>query len=223
MKMGHFVIGLMVAGLLVCTLLIPPVRASAQTLSASTDVALAAGPQTFQGKGKQVTPKFTLEQGLAVVRGSQTGRSNFIVEVVDDMGRYVGLGANVIGSVQSTRVVRAGEKGEYLMNVTADGSWTITVDQPKPISPRSLPVTFSGSGDAVTEFVQLPPGLVTARAPQTSGRSNFIVQAVSPDGRFVGLLANEIGVATSSKALSGNGQVILLAVNGDGAWTISLE
>jgi hypothetical protein len=40
-------------------------------------------------------------------------------------------------------------RGSYLLNVTADASWTIVVTQPRKESAAPLPHTFSGTGQLV--------------------------------------------------------------------------
>jgi len=180
-------------------------------------------PQTLSGRGRQVTEPFTLEKGLVVVRGNQTGRSNFSAKLVDAAGNEIGLVANVIGDVSGARYARVASDGSYRLNVTADGSWKLVIEQPKPLNAPAIPKTFTGKNDDVTEFVRLPEGLVTARSELKSGKSNFVVRAVSPDGQDIELLANEIGVSSASKAFNGRGRIIVIAVQADGDWTVTLE
>jgi hypothetical protein len=203
-----------------------PVSAPAETAEAQAapaPVAPATQLQNLSGRGRQVAGPVMLEAGLLTVRSSHSGRSNFIVHLVGSDGRELDLLANTIGDSRSARAAQAPSRGAYLLNVTADGAWNIAVEQPQPHGAANLPQTFSGKGDDVTGFVRLPLGLVTARAAQTSGRSNFIVHVIAADGRQEDLLANEIGPSSSSKAFSGGGRVVLLSVQADGDWTVTLE
>lgn len=100
----------------------------------------AAAPQefplSFAGTGDGVTPFFSLEAGLTTFAMSHYGSSSFAVKLytgdgsmVDylalDMGRYEGKKAigvqpdNIFGAVP----------GFYILSITADGDWEITMDR----------------------------------------------------------------------------------------------
>ena len=57
------------------------------------------------------------------------GESNFIVDLLDDEGAEVGYLINEIGQYDASQAVQIPEDGTYLLNVEADGSWTIRVQQ----------------------------------------------------------------------------------------------
>ncbi len=58
------------------------------------------------------------------------GEGNFIVELLDDEGSEVGSSLmNEIGPIDASQAVQIPEDGSYLLNVDADGAWTIVVQQ----------------------------------------------------------------------------------------------
>jgi uncharacterized protein with GYD domain len=57
------------------------------------------------------------------------GESNFIVELLDDEGVEVSTLMNEIGQYDASQAVQIPEDGTYLLNVDADGAWTIRVQQ----------------------------------------------------------------------------------------------
>jgi hypothetical protein len=180
-------------------------------------------PVELKGTGRQTTDVVSLRAGLIVARSSHQGRSNFIVKLVDSKGKESDLLANAVGDSSSVRVGRVEEAGRYSLNVTADGRWTVRMEQPSPVDVTSLPKTFTGKGDGVAGWVQLPQGRVVANSRMRSGNSNFMVHVIEQDGRRADLLANDIGVSSGSKAFEGKGRVVLLSVQGDGEWSVALE
>ena len=84
----------------------------------------------FSGTGPQATEPFDLSTGLARFEMIHQGESNFIVVLLDDEGAEVGSSlTNEIGPIDSSQAVQIPEDGTYLLNVDADGAWTIRVQQ----------------------------------------------------------------------------------------------
>lgn len=82
-------------------------------------------PQTFNGRGTQITPFFTAKAGALRLSMKHDGQRNFIVQLLDSEGRTVDLSANVIGPFDGSKVVRIPADGVYLFTIQADGAWTI--------------------------------------------------------------------------------------------------
>ena len=85
----------------------------------------------FSGTGPQATEPFELSAGLARFEMTHQGEGNFVVELLDDEGAEVGPSLmNEIGPLDSSsQVVQIPQDGTYLLNVDADGAWTIRVLQ----------------------------------------------------------------------------------------------
>ena len=84
---------------------------------------------SLSGTGQAATEPFELESGLAVFRIAHQGNRNFIVYLLDQNGARVGTSlANEIGSFSSSKAIQIPTDGTYLLQVDADGAWTIEVD-----------------------------------------------------------------------------------------------
>ena len=64
------------------------------------------------------------------------GGSNFAVELLDEEGQLVDFLVNEIGSFDGSKAVGVKEgalfgaqPGTHILNVTADGNWTVTIEQ----------------------------------------------------------------------------------------------
>ena len=82
-------------------------------------------PVTLTGEGKKATEFFELEKGLWVVEFEHDGSSNFQVKLLDGDGDTVDYLANEIGSFEGSSAIKIDESAAYLLDVDADGSWSI--------------------------------------------------------------------------------------------------
>ena len=95
----------------------------------------ASEPLRFSGSGKQASPKFMLNSGIAIFRMTHDGSGDFIVSLLDSDGNPVvnsnGVSPIVIemGAFDGSIAVGIQRKGEYVLDITADGNWTVTVEQ----------------------------------------------------------------------------------------------
>jgi len=182
-----------------------------------------AEPITLSGTGQEATSKFSLEKGLSIFRMSHDGDSNFAIWLLDDEGDNVELLVNDIGSFDGSKAVGIKKHGDHLLDISADGRWAITIEQPRPSSAPSVPKTLKGKGQQASETFSLDNGL--ARFEMThDGDSNFGVWLLDDEGDNVELLVNEIGDFDGSKAVSiRKGGIYLLDISADGNWAISIE
>jgi hypothetical protein len=88
-------------------------------------------PETleFSGTGAQATEQFDLSAGLARFEATHQGESNFWIDLLDVEGNQLDTVVNDIGPVDASQAIQVPEDGTYLLNVEADGSWTIRVQQ----------------------------------------------------------------------------------------------
>lgn len=180
-------------------------------------------PQQFSGHGRQATAQFHLDKGIAQFNTSYHGQYNFIVELLDDQGKYVDLVANAIGDSSSSKLIGVPQSGSYIMNVTADGDWTITVEEVQPASDLYPPQPFTGHGNQSTVFFNLKAGLATFTT-HYSGESNFIAVLKDSDGEWAGLVANQIGSGDGSYAAGiDTAGLYYLDVTATGDWTIQVQ
>lgn len=152
-----------------------------------------------------------------------SGQGNFQIWLLDNNGQKVELLVNEIGSFNGAKAVGIDSKGTYLLDISADSQWSVKIEQPRPITASSIPKTFTGVGQQVSELVMIPKGLATFRMTH-NGSSNFQVWLLDDNGQSVELLVNEIGSFNGSKAVGiENTGIYLLDISADGNWSISVE
>lgn len=151
---------------------------------------------------------------------THNGRSHFGVWLKDSKGQDVELLANEIGSFNGSKAVGV-STGEYILDVSADGNWTVNITQPRQSS-ASDTRSFSGTGQAATSLFHLGDGLVKFKLTH-SGESHFGVWLKDKNGEDVELLANEIGTFDGSKAVGVSDDQYILDVSADGPWAITIE
>nr|QNO52629.1 hypothetical protein MBLPMMNE_00036 [Methanosarcinales archaeon ANME-1 ERB6] len=195
----------------------------APTATPTPELTPTPEPIGLSGTGQEATSKFSLEKGLSIFRMTHDGDSNFAVWLLDDEGDKVDLLVNEIGEFDGSKAVGIKNQGDYILDISADGGWTITIEQPRPTSAPSVPKTLKGKGQQASEVFYLDKGL--ARFEMThSGDSNFAVWLLDDEGDKVDLLVNEIGEFDGSKAVSiSKGGIYLLSISADGNWEISIE
>jgi len=177
----------------------------------------------LSGTSQQATQKFTLENGLSIFKMTHTGTSNFAINLMDSNGQNVELLVNEIGNFDGTKAVGVAKRGEYILDVSANGKWTVKIEQPRPTTSESKPETFTGTGQQASPFIKLDKGLTTFKLNHT-GKSNFAVVLMDKNGNSEGLLVNEIGAFNGSKAVGiDKSGIYILDVSADGNWTISIE
>ena len=52
-----------------------------------------------------------------------------------------------------------GEAGAYILDVSADGWWSVDIAQPTPMAEADLPITIAGQGQQGSQFFKLASGL----------------------------------------------------------------
>ena len=175
-------------------------------------------PQQFNGTGQEVRSGVQIDGGLTVVEATHDGNSNFQVSLEGD-GEFGTLFINVIGSFDGAQAALV-TGGEYILDVTADGSWEIELRQPRASSGDALPVDASGSGpDVIGPFAFDGTGIATG---SHDGQSNFQVQIYPATGTFGELVFNEIGSIDAETTYNFDG-LGWVDVNADGNWSVSLE
>lgn len=177
----------------------------------------------LSGVGQQASKKFALESGLSIFHLTHTGTSNFAVKLLDSDGQAVDLLVNEIGKFDGSKAVGVVNKGEYILDISANGKWTVKIEQPRPTTADAKPRTFTGKGQQVSPFISLSKGLTTFSLKH-SGASNFAVKLLDSNGQAEELLVNEIGKFDGSKALGiSSSGLYLLDISADGDWTVSVE
>ena len=177
----------------------------------------------LDGKGRQASEKFILEPGLSIFAINHDGNSNLVIHLLDRECKSVDTLFNQIGAFEGQRGFAIAEGGQYLLDIAADGKWTIAIRQPRPTEGQSIPRTLEGNGFSATEFIQLDKGLNMFKLSH-NGQGRFTVNLLDRDGQKVESLVNALGKFEGSKPVSiDKPGIYFLNVGGDGNWTIDVQ
>ncbi|MCQ4331947.1 hypothetical protein KM295_00305 [Natronomonas sp. F2-12] len=174
--------------------------------------------QSFSGSGQSVEDGVEIEGGLTVVEATHSGESNFQVSLVDD-SEFDDNFINVIGDFDGSQADLI-DSGEYMLDVNADGSWSIDIHQPRSGSGEDLPKSLSGSEPDVVGPIEF--GGTHVADGSHSGESNFQVQVYPMEGSFAETVFNEIGEFDGETTFSFDG-VGWVDINADGSWEVNIE
>lgn len=84
---------------------------------------------SFAGRGDSVSPIFSLSDGRANIALTHNGERNFAVFIYDvNSGQPIDLLVNTIGPANESAAIAA-SAGDYILQITADGDWTVQVSQ----------------------------------------------------------------------------------------------
>ena len=106
--------------------------------SVATATPAGAAPQglgEFAGTpGLATTPAFRLERGQVVFRLTHDGEGEFLAVLTDSNGNQTaalvgGAGTRVSGRMDETKTVNITFPGLHVIEVNADGNWTIDISQ----------------------------------------------------------------------------------------------
>jgi hypothetical protein len=128
---------------------------------------------------------------------------------------------NIIGDFDGTVATNV-PAGEYLLDIQADGSWEVTVEQPRfsQAEVESLPADVEGKDYAVLGPYQFEG--VTRFTIDAETDSNVIVYLKDHRGTTVDILVNEIGPHEGSTTIRQSG-VGIIYVETEKSWTVTLE
>lgn len=193
----------------------------------------------FNGNGDNITANFDLVAGVSIYRMVHDGSGEFRVTLYNLTGGINAMLANEIGRFSGSQLdgvvegaLMGTEPGPHYLEIRADGNWTVTVEQPRVLSPSSLPLTISGHGPNVSMPIALPSGSVKVdmvHSNATSDYGGFLVMMFNNDGEYVAFLANEAGNYTGSRTVTVDGALFnpspgthWINIRADGDWTITL-
>ena len=197
------------------------ITASCGGFSVVCTVTVTPAPMIYTGRGDKVISGISLSRGAYYVEYTHNGRSNFIADLYHGAdGTEWDLVANDIGVCSGRMLIGDALKGPItngMIEVEADGDWTITIEKIAGTTSTNL----KGTGDWVT-------GFFTAKQARNvcsytnSGDSNFIVEIYSLNGRSY-LAANDIGPCSGQKIVNLQvGQTYFFEIRAEGSWTFDM-
>lgn len=164
----------------------------------------------FSGRGDGVTEEYHIPMGVYRLKIQHNGESNFVVY---NMANGNNLLVNEIGKYRGSVFVEG--DSSLLLDVTADGSWSATVEAVDV----SAGYFASGKGD-YTSNLFLADSITQPVSFKHKGNSNFVVYLYSFAEKT--LVVNEIGQYEGIRILDFYpDDVYLWEVVADGEWSIS--
>ncbi len=175
------------------------------------------------GRGQQVSKKFTLQAGLLTYHATHSGSSNFVVYILDGAtGAEVTSIVNEIGKVDATKAMQLKKGGTYAVQVQADGPWSLTFEQPRPTEAPAGPQAYNGAGTSLSPFFQTGGGLVVIGGLY-QGDGRVAIRVRDANGVVVEQIANQVGTFSGSKGVSLTPGIYFLELYGNGTWSVNVE
>ncbi len=87
---------------------------------------------SITGKGNHNSDQFRMRTGLYIAKVSHTGKYHCGIKLLHSDGTHAELITNEIGYIVESKAVRIDEDGYYLLDVSADGDWTVSMEYQKP-------------------------------------------------------------------------------------------
>lgn len=174
-------------------------------------------PITFSGNGSMSGETVQLQDGLAIGEASHEGTGQFRITL--DGGQIPKAFASTEVGYEGKGAVYT-ENREYTLNVVANGSWDLTIRQPRVDSAESPPASFSGSGSDVVGPVDFAEG-GTARFThdgQFAVRVSFYPQTITTAAP----LFRSFGEFEDESVYPSYG-ISWVDIDADGSWTLEFE
>ena len=87
---------------------------------------------SVSGKANHNSDQFKLMTGLYIAKVSHTGSGLCTIWLLHSDGTKDELITNEIGYIVESKALRVDENGYYLLNVSADGDWTVNMEYQEP-------------------------------------------------------------------------------------------
>ncbi|MHB0914774.1 MAG: hypothetical protein ACYC5A_01175 [Thermoleophilia bacterium] len=100
-----------------------------QTVTAVAEEPKPSPGNVISGTGQQASEMFTLEKGLAKFYLAHDGQHHFGIWLMDDQGQNIDLLVNETGPFDGSKAVKIPNDGTYILDISADGNWTVTIEQ----------------------------------------------------------------------------------------------
>lgn len=211
------------AAMVTATEAAPDPTATEQATAPARDGGVRREAIQLRGTGQRATRPFSLRRGITRFHATHNGQGNFAIELFDAGGAYIDLLVNEIGPFKGGGLTSIEDAGEFVIQVTADGGWTITVDQSVPADADRLPQRLSGAGPRASRFLRFDSGVVRF-AMTHNGEGNFAIELYDATGDYVDLLVNEVGPFDGSKVVTiDQAGLFILNITAGGRWTIAIK
>ncbi len=175
-------------------------------------------PVEFSGTGSKVIDFDHPWTGPTILKITNTGGGNFVVENYDSNNEKIDLLVNEIGKYNGTLLItiKNNDPETNRFSIQSSGNWTIQAFpfHPKYLKILDIPGSYQGEGDDII-FLSGNPDLITVVVTQ----ENYVgIFTYSDDGRD--LLLNEIAPYNGQLILPNN--TYLLEIHCSGKWSIDI-
>jgi hypothetical protein len=177
--------------------------------------------QTFSGTGDDVIDVLPISESV-LIAVTHDGDSYFSVKSKTADDDYLDLVVSHIGPYSGTRLQElgssySGKKVLGLLDVSAEGNWTIEI---KPLSKATSwngKKTLTGTGDAV---IKVPAGTKAGNklVMTHAGENYFSVKTYTSKGKYDSLKVTTVGTYSGKKTFGSKAKFIV--VSGTDEWTL---
>ena len=231
MSSTHILIAILLAGLLaLCSGCTGPPLEHPSITPVGTPIPVVTGTPVMVGYqgNSTLSLQTNLDAGVYLVWMENNGTGPFLVEIENDQFYQQIIRSE--GEITATQATGIPVTGAYLMNVTSDGTWYITIARPETNDPAAPPLSLSGTGYGASGYITLPSGNVSFTM-ENDGTGPFAVFLYNetggfvfdPTGTYVQPLHFHIGPysGTVTVIIPKEGRYVA-SIMSDGAWRIAV-
>jgi hypothetical protein len=181
----------------------------------------------YQGSGN-MSLQTDLGEGVFLVGTENNGTGLFLAEIENE--QYYQQVIRSVGDVRATQAIGIPVAGAYLVNVTSDGTWDITIARPEENDPPAPPLIIDGIGYGASGYITLSAGN-TSFTMENDGTGPFAVFLYNetgdfvfdPTGTYVQPLHYHRGAynGTVTVAIPNDGSYVI-SIMSDGAWQVTV-
>jgi hypothetical protein len=194
---------------------VAPAEPQTSDLPPEVETADSALPQPLSGSG-DATATVRHAGGLAVLRAAHEGDGTFTVTLVDPDGATQAL-VDATGRYRGSRALGRFE-GDYDLQVTADGAWNLSWEQPVYTAAPATPRLIEGRGDTATSPVSVEGGSVRVEW-EHDGETDVLITVLTAEGEPVA----EIGGPDGTDTVDLPGGLYVLDVVAEDIWRITIS
>ena len=178
------------------------------------------------GTGTQKTEPIALKAGLAALQSVRADEGGYYyIDLTDAAGNMLYTIASGTGPRDLSGAVNIPADGMYLLQVQAEGGWTVNISQPKA-SYSAPPATqrYAGRFDRATPLFSLKAGPAQFQVVSANNKEAFRAVLLNQEGIWLADIANATGPVNVAETLDipADG-VFVIQVQSDGDWTLEIK
>jgi hypothetical protein len=175
---------------------------------------------SFTASGNDVTDSFSTQGGLVVFDFQHDGSSNFQVKAVNSAGDEEFL-VNEIGRYDGEVAIYL-PSDDWRLDITADGSWSAEITQPRFNENDIKPLPASADGEHAAWFGPFEFQGSTEVTFEIKDDSQAAVWLATHEGEKIDLLHNEIGPYQGTALVTDSGVGLIIVDTDSAEWRIEI-